>query len=227
MKKISTVTTKKVENNASQKLTIGLDLGDRFSWYCILDEAGEVVLEQKVATTAKAMKGVFRGMPRSRLGLETGTHSPWVRDSGTIRKVDIHVPTIAQATTRLPSSSNCSRRTGRQRKVRCAIRSPVNAGAARYRPCAALPAPRPRSSRFLPAASGLPDQSPHSRASTNGLPDGAHGAGKDAPDSSDPGSAVAHAARVKSAACQSYSPPCRPRRCVGCAETPAGEAPVG
>ncbi len=78
MKKISTVTTKKVEKNASQKLTIGLDLGDRFSWYCVLDEAGEVVLEQKVATTPKAMKEVFGGMPRSRLALETGTHSPWV-----------------------------------------------------------------------------------------------------------------------------------------------------
>ena len=77
MKKISTVTTKKVEENASQKLTIGLDLGDRFSWYCVLDEVGEVVLEQKVATTAKAMKEVFGGMPRSRLALETGTHSPW------------------------------------------------------------------------------------------------------------------------------------------------------
>ena len=49
MKKISTGTTKKVEKNASQKLTIGLDLGDRFSWYCVLDEAGEVVLEQKLS----------------------------------------------------------------------------------------------------------------------------------------------------------------------------------
>src|SRR5260370_38799150 len=78
MKKISTVTGKKVENNASQKLTIGLDLGDRFSWYCVLNEAGEVVLEQKVATTPKAMKEVFGGMPRSRMALETGTHSPWV-----------------------------------------------------------------------------------------------------------------------------------------------------
>src|SRR5450755_3439868 len=78
MKKISTATTKKVEKNASQKLTIGLDLGDRWSWYCVLDEAGEVVLEQKVATTPKAMKEVFSGMPRSRLALETGTHSPWV-----------------------------------------------------------------------------------------------------------------------------------------------------
>src|ERR1700674_3364570 len=78
MKKISTVTAEKVEKNASQKLTIGLDLGDRFSWYCVLNEAGEVVLEQKVATTPKAMKEVFGGMPRSRIALETGTHSPWV-----------------------------------------------------------------------------------------------------------------------------------------------------
>jgi transposase len=78
MKKISTAATKKVEKDASQKLTIGLDLGDRWSWYCVLDEAGEVVLEQKVATTPKAMKEVFGGMPRSRLALETGTHSPWV-----------------------------------------------------------------------------------------------------------------------------------------------------
>jgi transposase len=78
MKKINTVTAKKVGKIASQKLTIGLDLGDRWSWYCVLDETGEVVLEQKVATTPKAMKEVFGGMPRSRLALETGTHSPWV-----------------------------------------------------------------------------------------------------------------------------------------------------
>src|SRR5260370_35038890 len=76
MKKISTVMAKKGEKNASQKLTIGLDLGDRFSWYCVLNEAGEVVLEQKVATTPKAMKEVFGGMPRSRKALETGAHSP-------------------------------------------------------------------------------------------------------------------------------------------------------
>ena len=78
MKKINTVTAKKDEKVAIQKLTIGLDLGDRWSWYCVLDEMGEVVLEQKVATTPKAMKEVFGGMPRSRLALETGTHSPWV-----------------------------------------------------------------------------------------------------------------------------------------------------
>jgi transposase len=78
MKKISTARAKKVEKVESQKLTIGLDLGDRFSWYCVLNEAGDVVLERKVATTPKAMKEVFGGMPRSRLALETGMHSPWV-----------------------------------------------------------------------------------------------------------------------------------------------------
>lgn len=78
MKKISTGMAKKVERVESQKLTIGLDLGDRSSWYCVLNEAGEVVLEQRLATTPKAMKEVFGGMPRSRIALETGTHSRWV-----------------------------------------------------------------------------------------------------------------------------------------------------
>jgi transposase len=78
MKKISTVATKQSRNFFQPKLTIGLDLGDRSSWYCVLDEQGEVVLEQKLGTTPKAMKEVFGGMPRSRIALETGMHSPWV-----------------------------------------------------------------------------------------------------------------------------------------------------
>ena len=78
MKKLSTVTAKPSRNVAAQKLTIGLDLGDRSSWYCVLDETGNVLLEQKVATTPKAMTEGFGGMPRSRIALETGTHSPWI-----------------------------------------------------------------------------------------------------------------------------------------------------
>jgi transposase len=78
MKKISTVAAKQNRNVSEQKLTIGFDLGDRSSWYCVLDEQGEVVLEQRLSTTPKAMKEVFGGMPRSRIALETGTHSPWV-----------------------------------------------------------------------------------------------------------------------------------------------------
>ncbi len=81
MKKISTAVAHGIEKNEGQKLTIGLDLGDRWSWYCVLNAAGEVLLEQKLATTPKAMKEVLGGMPRSRIALETGMHSPWVSRS--------------------------------------------------------------------------------------------------------------------------------------------------
>src|SRR5262252_7023073 len=78
MKKISTVVAKQGRNNSQQELTIGLDLGDRNSWYCVLDEAGRIQLEQRVRTTAKALQEVFGTMPRSRVALEIGTHSPWI-----------------------------------------------------------------------------------------------------------------------------------------------------
>src|SRR3974390_958527 len=78
MKKTNTV---RVDGNMifkGHKLMIGLDLGDRWSFYCVLDEAGKIILEQKVATTPKAMKQTFERIPRSLIALETGTHSPWV-----------------------------------------------------------------------------------------------------------------------------------------------------
>jgi transposase len=78
MKKVSTTAVKQTNNFREQRLTIGLDLGDRSSWYCVLDESGTVLLEQRLSTTPKAMKEVFGGMPRSRIALETGMHSPWV-----------------------------------------------------------------------------------------------------------------------------------------------------
>src|ERR1035441_1497287 len=78
MKKISTAATKQIRNFSQPKLTIGLDLGDRSSWYCVLDESGTVLLEQKLSTTPKAMREVLGSMPRCRIALETGMHSPWV-----------------------------------------------------------------------------------------------------------------------------------------------------
>jgi len=77
MKKSTTVAMAS-KKNLQGKLTIGLDLGDRWSWYCVLDEAGAVIQEQKLSTTPKAMKEVFAATPRSRVALETGMHSPWV-----------------------------------------------------------------------------------------------------------------------------------------------------
>ena len=66
------------EKGAEQRLTIGLDLGDRHSRYCILDEGGEVVSEATLLTTKTGLNALFEKMPSSRVALEVGTHSPWV-----------------------------------------------------------------------------------------------------------------------------------------------------
>src|SRR5579864_5046996 len=78
MKKTSTVQALKNEIFKRRKLTIGLDLGDRWSFYGVLDEAGQILLEQTLPTTPEAMKQTFGKIPRCLLALETGTHSPWV-----------------------------------------------------------------------------------------------------------------------------------------------------
>jgi len=77
MQKITTV-RRSAKNVFKGQLTIGLDLGDRSSSYCVLDEAGVIILEQKLPTIPEAMKQTFRRMLRSRIAMETGTHSPWV-----------------------------------------------------------------------------------------------------------------------------------------------------
>ena len=57
---------------------IGLDLGDRYSYFCVLDEAGQVVKEDRVSTDAKSIEKAFGRFKESCVALETGTHSPWV-----------------------------------------------------------------------------------------------------------------------------------------------------
>src|SRR5512135_178755 len=78
MKKVSTAAARQSRNISQQKLTVGLDLGDRNSWYCVVDESGQIQLEQRVRTNAKGLREVFGEMPRSRIALEIGTHSPWI-----------------------------------------------------------------------------------------------------------------------------------------------------
>jgi len=59
VKKISTAQAFGNEIFKEQKLTIGVDLGDRWSFYCVLDEAGKIILEQKVPTISSVQP--FRG----------------------------------------------------------------------------------------------------------------------------------------------------------------------
>jgi transposase len=57
---------------------VGMDLGDKTSRYCMLDENGEVWREDSVGTAKKAMTQVFATMKPCRVAIEVGTHSPWV-----------------------------------------------------------------------------------------------------------------------------------------------------
>jgi transposase len=65
-------------NTSQEPITIGMDLGDRSSCYCVLDGSGEVIQEGKLATTRKGLAQVFGTMKRCRIAIEVGTHSPWV-----------------------------------------------------------------------------------------------------------------------------------------------------
>ena len=47
MKKVSTAVMKRSRNFSQSNLTIGLDLGDRSSCYCVLDETGRIVMSKR------------------------------------------------------------------------------------------------------------------------------------------------------------------------------------
>lgn len=59
-------------------VTIGLDLGDKVSRVCEIDESGKVVKRGAIATTPGGIERYFGERPRCRVVLEVGTHSPWV-----------------------------------------------------------------------------------------------------------------------------------------------------
>jgi transposase len=60
------------------RFTIGMDLGDKTSRYCVLDGDGAVVREAGATTSKPGMTRVFGTMKHCRIAIEVGTHSPWV-----------------------------------------------------------------------------------------------------------------------------------------------------
>jgi transposase len=78
MSKISKQARTMEASRNKPELTVGLDLGDRFSRYCVLDGGGEVVEEGRVQNSEAAFRRHFPAEPRLRIALECGTHSPWV-----------------------------------------------------------------------------------------------------------------------------------------------------
>ncbi len=62
----------------AERVTIGIDLGDRYSHCCLLGPDGNVLAEGRVRTTPEAMASHFSDLPPSRIAIEVGAHSRWV-----------------------------------------------------------------------------------------------------------------------------------------------------
>jgi transposase len=61
------------------KLTAGLDLGDKYSYLCLIDsQSGEVIEEGRLRTSPESFRRRFSSeRPPMRIAIEAGTHSPW------------------------------------------------------------------------------------------------------------------------------------------------------
>ncbi len=60
------------------RITVGLDLGDRYSRFYLLDESSGVIEEGRLRTTPDALREEFADRSPMRIVIEVGTHSPWV-----------------------------------------------------------------------------------------------------------------------------------------------------
>src|SRR5215213_5315278 len=59
-------------------MTAGLDIGDKYSYLCLIDTvSGEVMEEGRLRTTPEAFRRRFASERPLRIAIESGTHSPW------------------------------------------------------------------------------------------------------------------------------------------------------
>jgi hypothetical protein len=63
-----------------ERLTVGVDLGDKWSNFCILGLDGEKLTEGQLQTTQQDFAELFQSLAPARVVMEVGTHSAWVRD---------------------------------------------------------------------------------------------------------------------------------------------------
>jgi transposase len=60
-------------------MTVGIDLGDKYSHLGLLDtESGEVIERDRLGTTPEAFRRSFDSEQPLRIAIEAGTHSLWV-----------------------------------------------------------------------------------------------------------------------------------------------------
>jgi transposase len=78
MRKHSKEAQREGKTHTKPAITVGLDLGDRFIHYCMLNQESDVIEEGRMRVTEAALRKHFEGEPRLRIALECGTHSPWI-----------------------------------------------------------------------------------------------------------------------------------------------------
>lgn len=68
-----------VSTEQTKKMTVGLDLGDKYSYLCVLDtESGELVEEGRLRTTPDDLHRRFDSAEQMKIAIEVGTHSTWI-----------------------------------------------------------------------------------------------------------------------------------------------------
>ena len=77
MKQLSKKQPRSIAGSKPERIA-GLDLGDRYSHYCVLTQDAELVEEGRLQSTEAGLRKQFANEPRMRIALEAGTHSPWV-----------------------------------------------------------------------------------------------------------------------------------------------------
>jgi transposase len=69
---------KKRTSSSIPTLTIGLDVGDKYTYVCGIDADREVVIEERLPTREPALRRRFANLPPARIALEVGRHSLWL-----------------------------------------------------------------------------------------------------------------------------------------------------
>jgi transposase len=69
-----------MSSTITSRLTIGIDLGDQWSQFCLLDATGQIQQEGRVRSTRSAFQARFGALAPARIALETGTHSLWASE---------------------------------------------------------------------------------------------------------------------------------------------------
>ena len=66
------------EQDERDKITIGLDLGDRRHRFCALDKEGQVIEEGTLGNTRECLGELSRRYAGALIVMEAGCHSPWI-----------------------------------------------------------------------------------------------------------------------------------------------------